>query len=31
MDWNKHTIIGRTRILLNLSYDYDKRLTSTIK
>jgi len=31
MEWNKHTIIGRTRILLNLSYDYDKRLTSTIK
>jgi len=31
MDWNKHTIIGRTRILLNLSEDYDRRLTSTIK
>ena len=31
IEWNKHTIIGRTRILLNLSYDYDKRLTSTIK
>jgi hypothetical protein len=31
MDWNKHTIIGRTRILLNLSEEYDKRLTSTIK
>ena len=31
MDWNKHTIIGRTRILLNLSEEYDRRLTSTIK
>ena len=31
MEWDKRTIIGRTRILLNLSYDYDKRLTSTIK
>jgi len=31
MEWNKHTIIGRTRILLNLSEEYDKRLTSTIK
>jgi len=31
MEWNKHTILGRTRILLNLSEEYDKRLISTIK
>jgi len=31
MEWNKHTIIGRARVLINLSYDYDKRLTSTIE
>ncbi|QFW68517.1 MAG: hypothetical protein NV1_39 [Nanoarchaeotal virus 1] len=31
MEWNKRTIIGRTRILLNLSEEYDKRLISVIK
>jgi len=31
MNWNKHTILGRTKVLLDLSLDYDKRLTSTIK
>ncbi len=31
MDWNKHTILGRARVLLNLSEEYDKRLTSTIR
>jgi len=31
MDWNKHTILGRARVLLNLSEEYDKRLISTIR
>jgi hypothetical protein len=31
MEWNKHTIVGRARVLLNLSEEYDRRLTSTIK
>jgi len=30
-EWDKRTILGRTRVLLNLSYDFDKRLTSTVK
>jgi len=31
MEWNKQTILGRTRVLLDLSSDYDKQLGSIIK
>ena len=31
MEWNKQTILGRARVLLDLSSDYDKQLGSVIK